>query len=141
MLEVDNLDVFYGGAQILHGLGFTARAGDVVALLGRNGAGKTTTMKSVIGLVRPRRGTVRYDGVDLTGAPSHAICRAGIGYVPEERRIFKALTVEENLQVGERAARDGAPFWTREHLFGCSPISKSAAKTSAARSRAANSRC
>jgi branched-chain amino acid transport system ATP-binding protein len=121
MLEVDRLDVFYGGAQILHGLGFTARAGDVVALLGRNGAGKTTTMKAVIGLVRPRRGTVRYDGHDLTGAAAHTVCRAGIGYVPEERRIFKSLTVEENLLVGERAAREGAPFWTREKLFALFP--------------------
>jgi branched-chain amino acid transport system ATP-binding protein len=117
MLEVEKLDVFYGGAQILHGLSFTARAGDVVALLGRNGAGKTTTMKSVIGLVRPKRGTVRYDGADLTGAAAHIVCRAGVGYVPEERRIFKSLTVEENLQVGERAAREGAPFWTRDKLF------------------------
>ncbi len=117
MLEVDRLDVFYGGAQVLHGLGFTARAGDVVALLGRNGAGKTTTMKAVIGLVRPRRGKVRYDGRDLTGASPHVVCRAGVGYVPEERRIFKSLTVEENLLVGERGEREGAPFWTRERLF------------------------
>ncbi|MGF1660269.1 MAG: ABC transporter ATP-binding protein [Rubrimonas sp.] len=121
MLEVRGIDSFYGAAKILRGVSLSARAGEVVALLGRNGAGKTTTMKSIMGLVRPRAGTVRYDGRDITGQPPHLVCRAGLGYVPEERRIFKTLTVQENLTVGERPARDGAPFWTVERLFALFP--------------------
>jgi branched-chain amino acid transport system ATP-binding protein len=121
MLEVAGVDSFYGAAHILRGVSLSVRAGEVMALLGRNGAGKSTTMKSIMGLVRPRRGHVRYDGRDITGRPPHLICRAGLGYVPEERRIFKGLTVEENLSVGQRPARDGAPFWTVERLFALFP--------------------
>ncbi len=117
MLEVSGINSFYGGAHILHGVSLKVNAGEVVTLLGRNGAGKTTTMKSTIGLVRPKSGTVSFDGTDTTTWPSHRICQLGLGYVPEERRIFTDLTVSENLEVGRRPARDDAPTWTTDTLF------------------------
>jgi branched-chain amino acid transport system ATP-binding protein len=88
-----------------------------VALLGRNGAGKSTTMKSIMGLVRPRSGSIKLDRAEISRLAPYQICRAGIGYVPEERRIFPALTVEENLEVGRRDPRAGSPTWTREGLL------------------------
>lgn len=117
MLEVANLSARYGRAQILHDVALSVGANEVVALLGRNGAGKSTTMKAIMGMVRQKDGSIRLAGQEVLGQPSHAICRAGIGYVPEERRIFRDLTVEENLEVGRRPARPDAPEWTLEHLF------------------------
>ncbi|MCG6559472.1 ABC transporter ATP-binding protein [Ruegeria sp. 1NDH52C] len=117
MLEIDSLTARYGRAQILNGVSLTLGRNEVVALLGRNGAGKSTTMKSVMGLVRQTGGSIRLDGASILGRASHLICRAGIGYVPEDRRIFGELTVEENLEVGRRPAREGAPHWTTDHLF------------------------
>ena len=117
MLEVNNLTARYGRAQILNGMSLELAGQEVVALLGRNGAGKTTTMKCIMGLVAAKAGEIRYDGRSLMKLAPHMICRAGIGYVPEERRIFPDLTVEENLEVGRRPRREGAPEWTREHLF------------------------
>ncbi|MTI02947.1 ABC transporter ATP-binding protein [Roseibium sp. RKSG952] len=117
MLEVTNLSAWYGRAQILNGVSLNIQENEVVALMGRNGAGKSTTMKSIMGLVRHTAGTVHYDERSILGGTPHAICRAGIGYVPEERRIFGDLTVEENLEVGRRPPRPGAPAWTLEHLF------------------------
>ncbi|MCE8523105.1 ABC transporter ATP-binding protein [Ruegeria pomeroyi] len=117
MLEIDGLTARYGRAQILNGVSLTLGRNEVVALLGRNGAGKSTTMKSVMGLVRQTGGSIRHDGQEIRGRASHTICRAGIGYVPEDRRIFGELTVEENLEVGRRPAREGAPQWTTDHLF------------------------
>jgi branched-chain amino acid transport system ATP-binding protein len=104
MLEVAGLDAFYGEAHILRGVSLTVAEGEVVALLGRNGAGKTTTVKSIMGLVRRRRGLIRYRGTDISRLAPFQICRLGIGYVPEERRIFKRLTVTENLEVGRRTS-------------------------------------
>jgi len=112
MLELEGINAFYGGAHILHDVGLEVGRGEVMALLGRNGAGKTTTLKSIMGLVRARSGRVVFEGRDLAGQKPYRICRAGIGYVPEERRIFKDLTVMENLEVGVRAAREGVPRWT-----------------------------
>lgn len=117
MLDVSNLNARYGRAQILNGVSLTLGANEVVALLGRNGAGKSTTMKSIMGMVRQKTGQIRYDGQDISTRASHVICRAGLGYVPEERRIFGDLTVEENLEVGRRDPRSDAPEWTTEHLF------------------------
>ncbi|PWE30546.1 ABC transporter ATP-binding protein [Maritimibacter sp. 55A14] len=117
MLEVTDLHARYGGAHILGGVKLTVAGGEVVALLGRNGAGKTTTIKSIMGLVRQISGSVRYEGRELLGRPPHVICRAGIGYVPEERRIFADLTVAENLEVGRRPTREGAPHWSVAHLY------------------------
>ncbi|SDE38530.1 ABC transporter ATP-binding protein [Ruegeria marina] len=117
MLEIDGLTARYGRAQILNGVSLTLGRNEVVALLGRNGAGKSTTMKSVMGLVRQTGGSIRHDGWEIRGRASHVICRAGIGYVPEDRRIFGELTVDENLEVGRRPAREGAPHWKTDHLF------------------------
>ncbi len=116
MLELANINTYYGSAHILHDVSLEIGSGEVVALLGRNGAGKSTTMKSIIGLVRPASGSVRFSGREIGGMPPYEICRNGIGYVPEERRIFSDLTVFENLEVGRRPARSDAPSWTVERL-------------------------
>ena len=117
MLDVTDLNTFYGGAHILADVHLTVGPHEVVALLGRNGAGKSTTIKSIMGLVRPRSGRVLYKGTDITGLESHVVCRHGLGYVPEERRIFSELSVEENLEVGRRPPQQDAPEWTVGHLY------------------------
>ena len=117
MLEITGLNSFYGKAHILNNLGFSVSRGEVVALLGRNGAGKTTTMKSIMQLVRPKSGKVTFDGKDITAMPSHKVARFGLGYVPEERRIFTDLTILENLEVGRQGERPDAPSWTVDALF------------------------
>lgn len=121
MLTVEGLDAFYGRAHILHGVGFAVAQGEVLVLLGRNGAGKSTTFKSLIGLVRPARGAIVFAGQDVAGWEPHRIAQAGLGYVPEERRIFVDLTVMENLEVGRQKARPGAAPWTVERLFALFP--------------------
>ena len=117
MLTVDGLNTYYGRAHILSDLALKATAGEVVVLLGRNGAGKSTTMKSVIGLVPAETGTITFDGVRIDRQSPHRIARLGLGYVPEDRRIFTDLNVMENLEVGRQKPRDGAPTWTPERLF------------------------
>src|SRR5579871_4453223 len=99
LLEVRDLHAFYGESHILHGVAFDVGAGEVVTLLGRNGAGKTTTLKSILGMVARRTGSVRYEGRDILGLPSHRIARLGLAYCPEERGIFSSLSVEENLML------------------------------------------
>ena len=121
MLEVRDLHAFYGRAHILHGVSLEARAGEVVALLGRNGAGKSTAMKAIMGLVPPAHGEVAFAGQRIDRLPPYRIARLGLGYVPEERRIFTELTVVENLEVGRQPARDGAPTWTEDKLFALFP--------------------
>ncbi|SFT11756.1 amino acid/amide ABC transporter ATP-binding protein 2, HAAT family [Sulfitobacter marinus] len=121
MLEVKDVNSFYGKAHVLNDLNFRVDAGTVVALLGRNGAGKTTTMKSIMQLVKPRSGTVTYKGQNITGWPSHKVARDGLGYVPEERRIFTQLTVLENLEVGRQPPRDGSTTWTETMVFDLFP--------------------
>ena len=120
-LQVSNLNAWYGPAHILFDLGLAVGDGEVVALLGRNGAGKSTTFKALVGLLERRSGSIVYEGRDLSGSPTHAIVRAGLGYVPEDRRIFTELTVEENLEVGRQPSRPGAPTWTPEKLYGLFP--------------------
>ncbi len=118
LLEVRDLDAWYGRAQILFGVSLTVEAGDAAVLIGRNGAGKSTLMKCIIGLEAERRGVIRFDGTDLIGAPTHNIARRGIGYVPEDRRIFMDLTVDENLRVGRLPLREGESVsWTPEAAF------------------------
>ena len=117
MLEVYGLNAAYGRAQILFDLAFEARAGEVAVLLGRNGAGKSTTLKSIIGLLRPRSGEVRFAGRPVHRLQPYQIARLGLGYVPEDRRIFTNLTVTENLEVGRQPPREGAPRWTPARLF------------------------
>jgi branched-chain amino acid transport system ATP-binding protein len=99
LLEVHDLHSWYGESHVLHGVSFTVPAGEVVTLLGRNGAGKSTTMRSVMGILPKRKGSIRYDGVETIGMASNLIARLGIGYVPEERGIFASLNVRENLEL------------------------------------------
>jgi branched-chain amino acid transport system ATP-binding protein len=121
MLTVDGLNTHYGRAHILHDVGFAAGAGSVLVLLGRNGAGKSTTLKSLIGLVRPTSGRIAFDGQEIARAEPHRIARLGLGYVPEERRIFTDLTVWENLEVGRQPPRPGLSLWTPERLYALFP--------------------
>jgi branched-chain amino acid transport system ATP-binding protein len=100
LLEVDAVHSFYGKSHILHGVSLNIGRGEIVALLGRNGVGKSTTLKAIMGLVQPSQGRVMFEGRPVTGLPSHRLARLGIGYVPEERRIFRLLTVSENLRTG-----------------------------------------
>jgi branched-chain amino acid transport system ATP-binding protein len=118
LLEVLGIDAYYGDSHILFDLSLDVGEGEVVCLLGRNGAGKTTTLKSIIGLVPPRSGRIALGGRDLAGLPPYRIARQGIGYVPEERRIFGNLTIRENLEVARRTWGGGtAQPWTAERVF------------------------
>jgi branched-chain amino acid transport system ATP-binding protein len=117
ILSVEGLNSFYGRAHILFDVTLEARRGEVVALLGRNGAGKSTTLRSVMGLIANRSGRVTFGGQDISSRQPHEIARLGLGYVPENRRIFTDLTVMENLEVGRQRRREGAPHWTPERLF------------------------
>ena len=116
-LTVSGLNSHYGPAHILFDIALEVGDGEVVALLGRNGAGKSTTFRSIVGLVEQREGQIMFEGKDISAAPTHEIVRAGLGYVPEERRIFTELSVEENLEVGRQSQRPNAPYWTREKLY------------------------
>jgi branched-chain amino acid transport system ATP-binding protein len=121
-LAAENLNAWYGAAQVLYDVSFTIGRGEVVALMGRNGAGKSTTMKAVMGLMARRGGTVRVNGRDVSKLRPFEIARLGVGFVPEDRRIFSDLTVEENLDTGRQPPRrfeDGAeaPNWTLDALF------------------------
>jgi branched-chain amino acid transport system ATP-binding protein len=100
MLTLDGVHTFYAKSHILHGVSLEVRPGEVVGLLGRNGVGKSTTLKTIMGLVRPSEGTITFEGKDIAGAPPYRLARTGIGYVPEDRRIFKLLSVLENLRTG-----------------------------------------
>ncbi|WP_398470994.1 ABC transporter ATP-binding protein [Tardiphaga sp.] len=126
MLTVENLRASYGAAQILYDLGFEVGRGEVVALMGRNGAGKTTTMKAVMGLMAQSAGKIAFDGHDISGREPYQIARLGLGFVPEDRRIFSDLTVLENLDIGRQPSRkfsDGvdAPLWTEQKLLALFP--------------------
>jgi branched-chain amino acid transport system ATP-binding protein len=122
MLEVEKLSAWYGAARILYDLDLTVGRGEVVALMGRNGAGKTTTMKAIMALIAARSGVVRFNGDDISRLRPYEIARRGLGFTPEDRRIFVDLTVMENLDMGRqppRAFPDGAPapVWTPDRLF------------------------
>lgn len=122
LLTVSGLQAWYGAAKILYDVDLNVERGEVVALMGRNGAGKSTTMKSIMGLIDKRQGQLRFMGRDISKHSTHEIASLGLGYVPEDRRIFTDLTVLENLEVGRQAARvwpqgDPAPHWTPEKLF------------------------
>jgi branched-chain amino acid transport system ATP-binding protein len=122
LLDAKGLSAWYGAAQILYDVDLQVRRGEVVALMGRNGAGKSTTLKTLIGMLAKRRGAVNFLGKDISRSESHVAARLGLGFVPEDRRVFTDLTVLENLEVGKQPARhwpDGAaaPVWTPERLF------------------------
>jgi branched-chain amino acid transport system ATP-binding protein len=117
MLEVKRLSVAYGLAQVLFDLALDVRAGEVAVLLGRNGAGKSTCLKSIIGLLRPLSGEIRFEDRRIDRLEPFQIARLGLGYVPEDRRIFSDLTVLQNLEVGRQAARGRSARWTPQRLF------------------------
>ncbi|HET9580533.1 MAG TPA: ABC transporter ATP-binding protein [Usitatibacter sp.] len=120
-LALEGLNAFYGDSHVLCDVAFALQPGRVLALLGRNGAGKTTCIHSIMGLVRPRTGSVRLFGETISGLAPEAICRRGVGLVPQGRRIFPNLSVCENLQVAERRAAGGAKAWNVEAVFGRFP--------------------
>ncbi len=120
-LTVSKLQARYGPAQILFDVSFAVADGEVVALLGRNGAGKSTTLRSIIGLVADRTGAIEFQGENIARLPTYEIARRGLGWVPEDRRIFTELTVTENLEVGRQPPRAGAPTWTPAKLFALFP--------------------
>jgi branched-chain amino acid transport system ATP-binding protein len=115
ILDLSNVDTYYGETQALFGVSLAVAPGEVVALLGPNGAGKTTTIRSVLGLTRPRRGQIRFDGRDIGEAPTHEIARAGIGWVPDDRRICPTLTVARNLSIAVKRTRFRA--WSFKEVF------------------------
>src|SRR5882672_7346133 len=117
MLEARRLNAGYGAARVLFDVELAARRGEVVALLGRNGAGKSTTLKTLMGLIRPFSGEVHFDGRRIDAWEPYEVARAGLGYVPEDRRIFTDLTVAENLEVGRQPPREATPAWSPEKLF------------------------
>ena len=121
MLEARGLSAGYGRAEILFGLDLAIDRGEVVALLGRNGAGKSTTLKALMGLIETRAGEVRFEGARIDRRAPHEIARLGLGYVPEDRRIFTDLTVAENLEVGRQPPRPGAPTWDTQKLLALFP--------------------
>jgi branched-chain amino acid transport system ATP-binding protein len=124
MLQLMQIDAFYGMSHALYGLTLSIDAGETVCLLGRNGAGKTTTIKSVMGLVEVRSGEILFRGEPLLGRRTHEISQLGVGYVPEERRIFRDLTVVENLIVGQRHGKKSNKIWSMEGVFFLFPTLK-----------------
>jgi branched-chain amino acid transport system ATP-binding protein len=117
MLRLEAVNAYYGRAHILSDLAFAVGRGEVVALLGRNGAGKSTTFKTVMGLLRAASGAIEFLSTRIERLAPHRVARLGLGYVPEDRRIFTELTVAENLEVGRQPVRADAPAWTPERLF------------------------
>jgi branched-chain amino acid transport system ATP-binding protein len=124
LLEVKDLNTFYGPSHVLQNISLNVKEGEIVALLGRNGMGKSTTLKSIMGLVRPTSGNVVYKGVDLTGLPAFKIAQAGIGYIPEDRQIFPDLSVMENLSLGMKTGKDKSKGkdWNLERIYSHFPF-------------------
>jgi branched-chain amino acid transport system ATP-binding protein len=124
-LEVRNIHSFYGKSHILFGISLSVEKGQVVGLIGRNGAGKSTTLKSIIGLVVPQSGSVLLRGDEIRGLPSHRIAKRGLGYVPEDRRVFSDLTVRENLEIMMKVNPKPTGGWTVDRIFGLFPMLES----------------
>ena len=124
MLELYNVHSYYGKSHILHGVSLSLKKGEIVCLLGRNGVGKSTTLKSIMGLVQPKEGRISFNGEELIGKAPYMIARRGVGYVPEDRRIFKSLTVHENLTIGMKRPQNGNEQnqgWTTEKVYALFP--------------------
>jgi branched-chain amino acid transport system ATP-binding protein len=117
LIEARGLHTYYGASHILRGVSLTLGSGETVGLMGRNGMGKSTLIRTLMGLVRPRSGTVAIDGVDTTGDPTHRIAQRGLAYVPEGRGILASLSVAENLAIAERPGPDGRAEWTRARVL------------------------
>jgi branched-chain amino acid transport system ATP-binding protein len=124
ILEVSNIYTAYGLSQILFGVSLKVQEGEVISLLGRNGVGKTTTLRSIMGLTPPKSGSIKWRGEEIVGKPTYEISRLGIGFVPEDRRIFSDLTVWENLDVGIQPGRKRENVWTLERVFDLFPALK-----------------
>ena len=122
MLTVDDIHTFYGVSHILQGVSLEIREGENVCLIGRNGAGKSTTLKSIIGLTPPKSGSIMFRGEELRGSRPHVIAKKGIGYVPEDRRIFPNITVRDNLEIARKGKNHGG--WTVERVYEAFPILK-----------------
>jgi len=122
ILEVDRINAYYGSSHILFDVSLGIEPGEVVVVLGRNGAGKTTTLKSIMGLVPPRTGTVTFKGIRVERFPSYRIARMGMGFVPEDRVIFPDLTVRENLEIAQKTSPEGKKVWTVEKIFHFFPV-------------------
>ncbi|HNT44446.1 MAG TPA: ABC transporter ATP-binding protein [Syntrophorhabdaceae bacterium] len=120
MLDVNAIDTYYGLSHILFGVTLSVRAGEVVGLLGRNGAGKSTTMKSIMGIVPPRKGTITFKGAGIAGRKPYQLFRQGIGYVPDDRRVFADLCVDDNLEIVHRRNDE----WDKERVYGLFPALK-----------------
>lgn len=131
LLEVRDIHAHYGKSHVLHGVDLSVGANEVVSLVGRNGSGRSTTMKTIMGLVSPSSGRITLRGRELAGARPYAICRAGIAYVPEEREIFRNLSVDENLRMGEQRPVPGAYRWTIAEMFDYFPRLKERRNTKA----------
>jgi branched-chain amino acid transport system ATP-binding protein len=129
LLELEDVHAFYAKSHILHGVDMKVGEGEIVSLLGRNGSGRSTTLKAIMGLVPPSAGSVGINGRELAGAAPHAVCRAGIAYVPEEREVFANLTVDENLRMGEQPPVAGAVRWTVTQMFDYFPRLKERRRT------------
>jgi len=123
MLEVEGIHTFYGLSHILFGVSLKVNPGEVVCLLGRNGAGKTTTMKSIIGITPPKRGSIRFKGKEIIGVEPYLLARRGMGYIPDDRRIFADLTVKENLEIAIRKTK-GGKGWSKERVYELFPALK-----------------
>jgi branched-chain amino acid transport system ATP-binding protein len=117
VLHARGLDTFYGASHILRGVNFRVGDGETVSLLGRNGMGKTTLLRTLMGLLKPKRGSIMFNGRDVTGSRASAIARAGMGFVPERRGVFPNLTVDENLVFAKRPGPGGRVDWTREAIY------------------------
>lgn len=132
MLSVQKLNTYYGMSHVLQDISLKLETGEIVALLGRNGMGKSTTLKSIMGLVKPKSGVVEFKGMNITGFPPFQVARAGIGYVPEERRIFPELSVLDNLSLGIKGGKklreSNAQVWTIERIFHHFPMLKERAQ-------------
>jgi branched-chain amino acid transport system ATP-binding protein len=124
ILEVNDIYTAYGLSQILFGVSLKVQEGEVISLLGRNGVGKTTTLRSIMGLTPPKSGSIKWRGEEIAGKPTHEISRLGIGFVPEDRRIFSDLTVWENLDVAIQPGRKEQNVWTLERVFDLFPALK-----------------
>jgi branched-chain amino acid transport system ATP-binding protein len=122
MLQVSGIDAWYGDVQVLRDLSLSVATGEVLCMLGRNGAGKTTALKAIMGLVRPRSGSIRLDGLELTSLPAHEVPKQGIAYVPQGRRLFADLTVAENLEIGLMARGQRRGQDTLERVLALFPI-------------------
>lgn len=122
ILNVENINVFYGTSQALFGASLDVRQGETLALLGRNGAGKSTTMKAIAGIIPARSGQVTFMGKVISGQPAYKIARSGIGYVPEDRQIFPNLTVEDNLVIAHKLGPNGEDMWPIERVYEMLPL-------------------